>query len=38
MHYNTFDVIQANPEDFCEKISAKGIACKMMNFGDQITI
>lgn len=38
MHYNTFDLIRANPEDFCAKISANGIECKIMNFGDQISI
>jgi len=38
MHYNTFDVIRANPEDFCEKVSSNGIECKIMNFGDRITI
>ena len=38
MHYNTFKVIQADPQDFCTKISTGQTKCQIMNFGDQITI
>ncbi len=34
MHYNTFDVIKVNPEDFKHKVEAKNINVLIMNPGD----
>ncbi len=38
MHYNTFPVIKADPEDFKKKVSAKGIECRVMEFGEEINV
>ncbi len=38
MHYNTFGLIQADPEEFKAKVTAKGFNCRIMNFGDEIDI
>lgn len=38
MHYNTFPVIQANPFEFKKLLEAKGFACKVMNFGEEISL
>ncbi len=38
MHYNTFEVIQADPRDFCAKITAQGMGCNAMAFGDELDI
>ena len=38
MHYNTFPVIQADPNEFKQKAEAKGIACKVMDFGEEISL
>jgi len=38
MHYNTFPVIEADPDVFCTKVRAKGIDCRVMAFGEEITI
>jgi L-ascorbate metabolism protein UlaG (beta-lactamase superfamily) len=38
MHYDTFDVIKADPEEFKKKVEAKGISCKIMKYGEEITL
>ncbi len=38
MHYNTFPVIEADPNEFKIKVEAKGIRCKVMEFGEEITL
>ncbi len=38
IHYNTFPVIQADPEDFRDKVQAKGIDCQVLEYGQEITI
>lgn len=38
MHYNTFPVIEADPNEFKTKVEAKGIRCKVMEFGEEITL
>ncbi|MEJ2195290.1 MAG: metal-dependent hydrolase [Ignavibacteriaceae bacterium] len=37
MHYNTFPVIQADPNEFKQKVEAKGKECKVMEYGDEIS-
>ena len=37
IHYNTFPVIQANPEEFKEKAENKGYNCTVMNYGETIS-
>ena len=38
VHYNTFDVIKANPEDFKKKVESFGIKCNIMNPGDIVEL
>jgi L-ascorbate metabolism protein UlaG (beta-lactamase superfamily) len=38
MHYNTFPVIEADPEEFKQKIEAAGQKCYVMKFGEEIII
>ncbi len=38
MHYNTFDVINADPEVFRQKLEDKGINCKVLEFGQEINL
>jgi L-ascorbate metabolism protein UlaG (beta-lactamase superfamily) len=38
MHYNTFPVINADPNDFVKKIEGKGFKGKVMNFGEEINL
>jgi len=38
MHYNTFPVINADPNQFKKNVEAKGIVCKVLNFGEEISI
>ena len=38
MHYNTFPVIEADPNEFKKEVEAKGIACKVLNFGEEIKL
>lgn len=38
MHYNTFPVIKADPNEFKKQVEAKGISCKVLEFGEEITI
>ena len=38
MHYNTFPVISVDPNQFKKNVEAKGIVCKILNFGEEISI
>lgn len=38
MHYNTFDVIQADPQDFKQKVEAKGFRAHVMKIGETFTV
>lgn len=38
MHYQTFDVINVNPQDFIDKVSAKGIQARIVPPGESIEI
>ncbi|MCG8635263.1 MAG: metal-dependent hydrolase [Desulfobacterales bacterium] len=38
MHYNTFPVIEADPKKFKQKVEAKGITCRVMDFGEEIEL
>lgn len=38
MHYNTFPVIAANPEEFKDKVEALGKKCKVLQYGQEIEL
>ncbi len=38
MHYNTFPIIKADPQEFKDKLAAKGKECLIMQPGDEIEI
>ena len=38
MHYNTFPLIKADPNEFKKKVEAKGISCKILNYGEEISL
>ncbi len=38
MHYNTFPVIQADPNEFKKKAEAKGINCRVLEYGEEIML
>ncbi|MBU1098516.1 MAG: metal-dependent hydrolase [Bacteroidetes bacterium] len=38
MHYNTFPVIEADPNEFKEKVEKIGKACRIMSFGEEIEL
>lgn len=38
IHYNTFPVIKADPEDFKRKVEEKGYKCRVMKFGEEIEL
>ncbi len=38
MHYNTFPVIEADPEEFKKKAEAAGIKVKVMEYGEEIDL
>ncbi|MBM4174668.1 MAG: metal-dependent hydrolase [Ignavibacteria bacterium] len=38
IHYNTFPVIQADPDSFVKKLKAIGLEAKRLNFGETIEI
>jgi L-ascorbate metabolism protein UlaG (beta-lactamase superfamily) len=38
MHYNTFPVINADPNEFKKLVEAKGYEAKVLNFGEEIEI
>ncbi len=38
MHYNTFDVVNADPEVFKQKLEDKGLNCQVMEFGQEINL
>jgi L-ascorbate metabolism protein UlaG (beta-lactamase superfamily) len=37
MHYNTFDVIRANPEEYARRVKELGIPVKILAPGDELT-
>jgi L-ascorbate metabolism protein UlaG (beta-lactamase superfamily) len=37
IHYNTFPVIEADPQVFCSKVNDIGKKCKVMEFGETLT-
>ncbi len=38
MHYNTFPVIEANPDTFCRGAAERQIPCRVMAYGEEITL
>lgn len=38
IHYNTFPVIKADPDEFASKVKTKGMNSKVMNYGEVIEI
>ena len=38
MHYNTFDAIKADPEEFKQKVETSGIRCRVLEFGQEIEL
>ena len=38
MHYNTFPVIEADPHEFKQKVEAEGTDCRVMVFGQEISL
>ena len=38
IHYNTFDVIQTDPDAFKAKLSERQINCQVLEFGQEITL
>jgi L-ascorbate metabolism protein UlaG (beta-lactamase superfamily) len=38
MHYDTFDLIKAEPESFVIKAAAKGMRAKMLRVGEKLTV
>lgn len=38
MHYNTFPVIEADPEIFRSKVEASGKKCRVMTYGEEIDL
>lgn len=38
IHYNTFDLLKVNPEEFKKKVESVGKKCKIINFGESINI
>lgn len=38
MHYNTFPLIKADPYEFKVKVEKAGFKCKVMNYGEEITL
>ncbi|MBD3383119.1 MAG: metal-dependent hydrolase [candidate division Zixibacteria bacterium] len=38
MHYNTFELIKADPQEFCSKLKNKDYDCRVMNIGDRLEL
>jgi len=38
MHYNTFPVIAADPNEFKKSVEAKGLKARVLNFGEEIEL
>ena len=38
IHYNTFPVIHADPNEFKQKVEAIGIECNVMGYGEEISL
>ena len=38
MHFNTFPVIRADPNDFKLKVEQKGMKCRVLSYGEEIDL
>ncbi|MFH1538157.1 MAG: metal-dependent hydrolase [bacterium] len=38
MHYNTFDVIKADPEEFARRVGKLGLKAKVLTVGEELTV
>lgn len=38
MHYNTYPVIEANPEEFAKRVESIGISARVMAYGEEIDL
>jgi L-ascorbate metabolism protein UlaG (beta-lactamase superfamily) len=38
MHYNTFPVIKADPEEFVKKVETIGVKARVLNYGEEIEL
>jgi len=38
IHYSTFDIIKANPEDFKKKVESIGKKCRIINIGESVVL
>ena len=38
MHYNTFPVIKADPNEFKQKLDKLGFNCRVLEFGEEILL
>jgi L-ascorbate metabolism protein UlaG (beta-lactamase superfamily) len=38
MHYNTFPVIQVNPDEFRKKAEEQGMKCRVLKYGEEIDL
>ena len=38
IHYNTFPVINSDPNEFKKLVEARGVNCKVMSFGEEIEL
>lgn len=38
MHYNTWDIIAQNPEEFSKRVEAKGFKCKVLGIDESVEI
>jgi L-ascorbate metabolism protein UlaG (beta-lactamase superfamily) len=38
MHYNTFPVITADPNEFKKLVESKGLKARVLNFGEEIEL
>ena len=38
IHYNTFPVIEADPEEFKKKAESAGIKVKVMEYGEELDL
>ena len=36
MHYKTFDIIDADPAEFAQRVTAKGISCRIVGVGETL--
>jgi L-ascorbate metabolism protein UlaG (beta-lactamase superfamily) len=38
MHFNTFPVIKADPDEFKLRLEKKGLNCRVLNYGEEIDL